>query len=165
MPQQRNGNKAKADDAGGALAPYGGTPGFMTQIRDEFDRLFDRFTRQWPGMNSFRDQPWHWGWGLDVREAADAVTVRAEMPGFDTDDIDLQVEDNRLVIRAAHKAEGGDPKGQGQTWQRREYYQAVSLPAGVDADTVDASFRNGVLSVRLPKTEAAKGRKVTIRKD
>src|SRR5438270_3202788 len=165
MAQHRNGTRTKPEEAGGALMPYGGSTGLMTQVRDEFDRMFDRFMRHWPGFGLMRggEQPWHWG--LDVRDENDAVAVRAEVPGFDADDIDLQVTGDRLVIRAAHKSETGKEKGQAQTWQEREYYQAVTLPAGVDAEKVDASYRNGVLTVRLPKTEQAKGRRIAIRKE
>jgi HSP20 family protein len=147
--------------------PYSGSTGLMTQMRDEFDRLFDRFLRHWPGMGLMRggEQGWNWGWGLDVRDEDNAVTVRAELPGFDADDINLQVADNRLVIRAAHKSESGQGKGQGRAWQQREYYQAVTVPSGIDADKSDASYRNGVLTVHMPKTEKAKGRRVTIRKE
>jgi HSP20 family protein len=143
--------------------PYSGTPGFMAQIREEFDRLFDRFAHAWPGMGLTRggEQPWHWG--LDVRDEDNAVLVRAEMPGFDVGDIDLQVTENRLVIRAAHKSEAGGKEGRGRTWQQREYYQAVALPAGIDPEKIDASYRSGVLSIHLPKTERSKGRRVAIR--
>ena len=58
--------------------------------------------------------------------------VRAEVPGLDADDIDLQVTGDRLVIRAAHKSETGQEKGQAHAWQQREYYQSVLLPAGVN---------------------------------
>jgi HSP20 family protein len=102
---------------------------------------------------------------LDVRDEDNAVTVRAELPGFEVGDIDLQVSGDRLVIRAAHKSETAEPKGQGHQWQRREYYQTVPLPAGINPDKIDAHYRNGVLSVHLPKTEQAKGRRVTIREE
>jgi HSP20 family protein len=165
MPQHRNGTRTRRDDAAGALVPYSGSPGLMTQIRDEFDRLFDRFMRQGPGMGLAHagEQPWHWG--LDVQDEDNAVAVRAELPGFDADDIDLQVNGHRLVIRAAHKSETAEPKGRSHQWQRREYYQAVPLPADVDPDQTDAHYRNGVLSVHLPKTEQGKGRRVAIRKE
>ena len=142
--------------------PYGGTSGVMTQIRDEFDRMFDRFSRHWPGMGLLRgnESPWHWD--LEVREEDKAIAVRADLPGFAASDIDLQVTDDRFTIRAAHKSEV-DEKDKGWTRQRREYFQTVPLPSAVDAEKIDAHFRNGVLTVRLPKTERAAGRRVAIR--
>ena len=165
MPQQRNGTRTKQDDTGGTLMPYAGSTGFMSQIRDEFDRMFDRFLRHWPGMSLARggEQGWNWGWGLDVRDEDNQVSVRAELPGFNANDIDMQVADNRLVIRAAHKAETAEEAGPARTWQEREYYQSVTLPAGVDANKIDAVYKNGVLTATLPKTEQSKGRKVTVR--
>ena len=165
MAQHRNGTRTRHEDTGSALMPYAGSTGFMTQIRDEFDRMFDRFLRHWPGMGLMRtgEQGGNWGWGLDVHEDDKQITVRAELPGFNANDIDLQVTDNRLVIHGAHKAESKGEKGQAQTWQQREYYQAVTLPGGVDADKIDAVYKNGVLTVNLPKTEQSRGRKVNVR--
>jgi len=136
----------------------------MTQIRDEFDRLFDRFSRHWPGMGLMRGTEPPWQWGLEAREEDDAFAVRADLPGFAAGDIDLQVLGDRLTIRAAHKSEMDD-KDKGWTHQRREYYQTVPLPTAVDADKIDAHFRNGVLTVRLPKTEQKKGRRIAIRQE
>jgi HSP20 family protein len=136
----------------------------MSQIRDEFDRLFDRFSRHWPGMGLMRGVEPPWQWGLEVREEDDAFAVRADLPGFAAGDIDLQVLGDRLTIRAAHKSEMDD-KDKGWTQQRREYYQTVPLPTAVDADKIDAHFRNGVLTVRLPKTEQKKGRRIAIRQE
>lgn len=163
MPRHRNGAGTERAEAGTALMPYGGSPGMMGQIRDEFDRMFDRFTRNWPGMGLMRgDQPWNWD--LEVRDEDKAIAVRADLPGFAPDDIDLQVVGDRLTIRATHKSET-DEKDRGWTRQRREYYQTVPLSAAVDAEKIDAHFRNGVLTVRLPKTEQAQGRKIAIRED
>jgi HSP20 family protein len=136
----------------------------MGQIRDEFDRMFDRFTRHLPGVGPMRggELPWHWD--LEVREEDDAVAVRADLPGFAVGDIDLQVADDRLTIRATHKSET-DEKDKGWTRQRREYFQTVPLPSAVDVEKIDAHFRNGVLTVRLPKTERAAGRRIAIRED
>ena len=134
-------------------------------MRDEFDRMFERFFRNWPGMGLMRagEQVGHWGWGLDVQEDDKQVTVRAELPGFNSNEIDLNMTDNRLVIHAAHQAEEKEQKGRARTWQQREYYQAVTVPPGVDADKIDAAYKNGVLTVTLPKTEQSRGRKFNVR--
>jgi HSP20 family protein len=163
MPRHRNGSSSARTESSGALMPYGGTSGVMTQIRDEFDRMFDRFSRQWPGMGlSGRESPWQWD--LDIRDEEQSVAVRADLPGFAAGDIDLQVTDDRLTIHAAHKSDI-DEKDKGWSRQKREYYQTVRLPAGIDAGKVDARFRNGVLLIRLPKTEKASGRRIAIHEE
>jgi HSP20 family protein len=67
-----------------------------------------------------------------------------------------------LVLRAAHRAEA-EEKGGYREWRRQEFYRSVPLPAGVDADKIDAEYRNGVLTVTVPKTEEAKGRRIQVK--
>jgi HSP20 family protein len=135
----------------------------MAQIRDEFDRMFERFFRLWPAAGLTRGGEQQNLWGLDVQDEDDAVTVRAEVPGFEVGDIDLNVRDNRLVIRASRKSETGGKEGRGQAWEQRAYFQAVTLPAAVDEEKIDARYKNGVLTVRLPKTQKGRGRKIHVR--
>src|SRR5262245_39302039 len=86
----------------GDMAPYGGLGPFH-HLREEFDRLFDQFLPRWASPWEGADRGGHWG--LDVQEDEGAVVVRAEAPGFEPPDFDLQVRDNQLILRAAHKAE------------------------------------------------------------
>jgi len=71
--------KEEVTPRGGALAPYREFPFFLSRMRDEFDRLIDRISQEWPSL-------WEgnrWRWGLDVRDEDAAVVVRAEAPGFE----------------------------------------------------------------------------------
>ncbi len=164
MSRHRNGAGIEPAKSSASLVPYGSSPGVMGQIRDEFDRMFERFSRHWPGAGLMRgsESPWHWD--LEVREDGDAIAVRTDLPGFAASDIDLQIADGRLTIRAAHKSEV-DEQDQGWARQRRDYFQTVPLPAAVDDEKIDAHFRNGVLTVRLPKTEQTASRRIAIRED
>ena len=141
-----------------SMLPAGDGPFFMSRMRDEFDRLFHRFTRNWPTL-------WEMGgstcaWGVDLEEKDDALVVKAEAPGFEANDFDVQVEDHRLVLRATRKSETKDKKG--TMVQQQEFYQSVTLPTDIDKDKVDATYHNGVLTVTMPKTAAAKGKKVAV---
>ena len=89
------------------------------------------------------------------------MVVRAEAPGFEAGDFDVQVQDGRLMLRAARKTE--TKKDEGREWSQRECYQSVTLPAGIDKDTVEARYHNGVLTITLPKTPGAKGRRVPVK--
>jgi HSP20 family protein len=144
----------------GTLLPtFGWEP--IRRMREEFDRIFDQVFSGWP-------VPWEragrdWRWGLDVEENKDNVVVRAEAPGFEPDDFDLQIRGDQLVLRAAHKAQAEERERGYREWRRQELYQSVALPPGVDAEHVQATYRNGVLTVTLPKTEDSKGRRITVR--
>ncbi|MBN9518075.1 Hsp20/alpha crystallin family protein [bacterium] len=134
----------------------GGSMGPVARLRDEFDRLFEQFSRGWLGMPT-----WRGSWGLDVRENDTAVTVRAEAPGFEPGDFDIQARDDRLVMCACRGGEEKEEGGQ-REWRRNEFYESVVLPATVDADKVTATYRHGVLTVTLPKTEAEKARRIAV---
>src|SRR5262245_53085665 len=143
----------------GALAPYGGFEPFY-QLREEFNRLFDRFFSG--GLS-----PWEGGrrngWGLDVQEDDNAVTVRAEAPGFEPSDFDLHVHGDQLVLRAAKKAETEEKERGYREWRQQEFYRSVTLPRGIDADKVEAEYRNGVLTVKFPRTAESRGRRIPIK--
>jgi HSP20 family protein len=141
------------------LAPWSGF-GAFDRLREEFNRMFDRFMPNWPMVagNGQRDH-----WGLDVQEDDKAVTVHAEAPGFEPGDFDLQMRGNELVLHAARKAETEEKERGFHEWRRQELYRSVALPPGIDAEHIDAEYRNGILTVTLPKTEASKGRHIPVK--
>lgn len=143
----------------GMLTPFGEFPFFLSRIRDEFDQMFDRFTRQWP---SHREGD-RWRWGLDVRDEENAVVVEAEAPGFEADDFDIQVSDHRLVLRASKKAETKSKEGKTTEYSEHQCYESVILPSGIDKDKIDAKYRNGILTVTLPKTNEGKAKRISVK--
>jgi HSP20 family protein len=141
-----------------ALYPSGLEP--FRQLRQEFDRLFDQFFPRWP--TAWEGGGRDWRWGLDVEEKEDRVVVRAEAPGFEPADFDLQVRGEQLVVRAAHKAEAEDKDRGAHEWRRQEFFRSVPLPPGVDPKKVEANYRQGVLTVTLPRTEESKPHRITV---
>jgi HSP20 family protein len=111
--------------------------------------------------------PGAWGeeraysWGIDTQESDSEIVVRADAPGFEPDDFKIEIRGDNLELCACQSEEKTQDEG-GYRWQRREFYRSVPLPAGVDAEKVDARYRNGVLSIKLPKTEEAKKRKIQV---
>ena len=91
----------------------------------------------------------------------DAVEKLKVAPGFEPGDFDLQVRGDQLVMKAEHKAEK-EEQGM-RSWQRQEFYRVVPLPAATNPDKVDARYKNGVLTITLPKTEKAVGKKIAIK--
>ncbi|MFW5837455.1 MAG: Hsp20/alpha crystallin family protein [Desulfovibrionaceae bacterium] len=101
---------------------------------------------------------------LDVKESETEVVVTAETPGLGIKDVDLRVEAGRLVLRGEKRR---DKEDKGDNYHRVErsygsFYRTVDLPAPVVQDKAKASFKDGVLTVRLPKDEQAKPRRVAI---
>ena len=144
---------------GGALAPSREFPFFLSRMRDEFDRVLDRLSQHWPSLLGGDG----WRWGFDVRDEEDAVVVQAEAPGFEAGDFDVQVSDNRLVLRASKKVETKDEKGQIREYREQKCYESVTLPPGINRDKVEAGYHNGVLTVTLPKTAEGKAKRVTVK--
>ena len=95
-------------------------------------------------------------WDFDLREDDKEITVRAEIPGFEPNEVDVQLNNDNLNIKAEkqQKTEGEE--------QYRSFFRSVTLPSNVDADKAQATFRNGVLELHLPKTEQAKAKSIRI---
>lgn len=143
--------------SGGAINRAGGWEPFA-RLRDEFDRFFDRVSRGMLGMPNALGES---GWGIDMKEDDDKLTIRAEAPGFESSDFDIQVHGDHLVMRATHKSKNEEEGGY-RGWRRNEFYEAIRLPGHVDAEKVKASYRNGVLTVTIPKSEGSKARRIKV---
>lgn len=124
------------------------------------DRVFDRFF----GANQMVGP---WVPAVDVRETKDAIEVVAELPGMRSDDVEVNVENNVLTISGEKKQEvtEGTPESEYHLVERRcgRFERSFTLPRSVDADKIAARFEHGLLTVTLPKAEAAKPRRVEIR--
>lgn len=137
----------------------------MVRLRSEMDRLFERFfgeeepfgrrdlfaLRRFPAVNVWEDD--------------DTVFVEAELPGFVEKDIELTVTGNELVIKGARPALE-PPKGTTVLRCERgsgEFSRTIALPVDVDEKKVEAAFRNGILTINLPKAEVARTRKIPIK--
>lgn len=128
----------------------------LQMLREEMNSLFDRFFGYAP-MSLEEDFGPMRMWDFGTTENDQEITVRAELPGFDPNDLDVQLHDNVLTI----KAEKREEKGDGQSY--RTYRRMVTLPPGVDAERVDASYKNGVLELHIAKTESGRGKRIAIR--
>ena len=101
---------------------------------------------------------------MDVAETADALTLYAELPGLSREDVDITLENNVLTVRGERKFEK-DVKEESFHRIERAYgafSRSFTLPTNVKNDGVEATFKDGVLTVRIPKAEEAKSRKIAI---
>jgi HSP20 family molecular chaperone IbpA len=100
----------------------------------------------------------------DIYETADELILVADLPGVKADGLDVMVEDNVLVIRAAPKArEQADGEVLLQEFATGEFYRAFQLPADFDAAKIQATLKQGVLTLRLPKSERLKPRRIEVK--
>jgi HSP20 family protein len=148
-------NKHRDEPAG--LLP---TSGFRT----EMDRLFDSFF----GDAFGESRPWGlsaWGPPLDVEETDKEVMVRAEIPGVKADELELSIRDNSLVI-SGEKKEENEKKEKGYFYQERRFgsfRREVPLPSAVDAEHVEAEYKDGVLHVKLHKATEALPKRIPVK--
>ncbi len=142
---------------------------FFGNIRDEIDRVFEDFDRglwgmpaRWRGSNFdlFRrpQLPSAWTPSVDIAEKDDMFEVTADLPGIDEKNVEVKLSGNMLTIkgtREEHKEE-----------KRKDYYaserqfgafeRSLQVPDSVDGDKIDAHFKNGVLTISLPKKPEAR---------
>lgn len=158
ITQQEKTRQVEPAPMGGPVARAREFPFFLSRLRDEFDRIFERFAGT--ALSPWGERTKGWGWGLEVMEKDNAIVVRAEAPGFEAKDFDVQVQDRQLMIRAVQKRE--TKKDGAESWTEQEYQESVMLPAGIDQDKVQAKYHNGVLTITMPRTAESKGRQVKV---
>lgn len=131
-------------------------------LQQEMNRLFGTFFDS--GAASTGDSLRRWIPAMDLVETADRFVLRADLPGVNEDDVKIEFEDNVLTVSGERKAEH-EEKGEGFYRIERSsgsFTRSLTLPEGVDADSIKATFNNGVLEVRIPKPEERKPRRVAI---
>lgn len=130
----------------------------ITSLRDEMNRLFSRTIGEGAATGST------WTPAVDIFDTADAIVLRAELPGLTPEDIDIEIDDNVLTLKGERRFQEQVDEGRYYRLERAygHFQRSVTLPQGVKADEISASFDNGVLSVRVPKADEVKPRKITV---
>jgi HSP20 family protein len=135
--------------------------GPLESIREEMQDLLSRtFGEEGDLWSVDRITP-----SLDLAESDNALEVRMDIPGMEAKDIDIQVNANVLTVSGERKEEREE---KGKTYHRVErrvgsFSRSVTLPCLVKEDAVDAQYKNGTLTIKLPKTEEAKARKIVVK--
>jgi len=123
----------------------------ILSLHREVNRLFDEAFGLF-GAPSLGSLAWP---KVELGETDREIRVTAELPGLDQKDVDVTVEDGLLTLRGEKRSELDD-KDRGYTERSYgRFERRIGLPKGIDRDNANATFRNGVLTVTLPKTEAA----------
>lgn len=145
--------KSKEREGGTALARRDEHP--LVQLRNEFDSLFNRFFGNWPAP--FTGDMWGLTAGFDMEDAGNEVVVRAEAPGFEPEDFDVEIAGNVLTIKAHRKQEAKEQ------FAERHFERSVTLPAGTDPNRVDCRYHSGVLELRVAKSPEAQPKRIEVK--
>ena len=128
--------------------------------------LHDRFNQVLSAdSDSVEGRHGDWAPPVDIFERGDELILRAELPGLKTEDIDIRVENGKLVLRGQRKQEKQTDDTKVYRLERAygTFTRRFALPTSVDSSKISAAYRNGVLEVTLPKADEAKERKVEIK--
>jgi HSP20 family protein len=139
------------------MVPFGGS---RNSVFDEMDEVFRGFSDAIRPMTR-RFVP------VDLYEEGDQLVLSVDAPGFDLSQIEIKTFSDRVDIRSKAEETGESPEG--RTWHIRRPARVinlgVSLPIEVDPEQAEASFKNGVITIRMPKSRAVQGRVLELREE
>jgi HSP20 family protein len=132
----------------------------LASLRESMDKLFEDFFTRQPRSQALTA----WQPSVEVFETDGDIVVRAELPGIDPKHVDISVTQDTLTIRGEAKAEHEE---KGRNYFRRElrygsFVRTLGLPNEVKGDQAKASYKNGILEIRIPKGERAKPKSVKV---
>jgi HSP20 family protein len=135
----------------------------LDSLQGEMNRLFDGFFGTGAGTRNGASLR-RWIPAMDLVEAGDELVLRADLPGMSEDDVAIEIKDNVLTVSGERRSEHED---KGESFYRAErafgsFSRSLTLPEGVEPDSVSAKFREGVLEVRVPKPQERKPHRVEI---
>ena len=136
--------------------PFAGFGNFRSVLNDLFDENHGHSAKQ-PSVSK-------WYPAVDVLESKDSYLIHAELPGMKKDDIKVEVKDGALVLSGERKSE---KPAEGIEYRHTErvaakFWRSFTLPETVKQDGIEASYKDGVLEIRVPKVEKAKPRQIEI---
>jgi len=132
----------------------------MLNLRRTVDRLFD---------NAAPDHDWSqpalWGLAVDMVENKDDFIIKASIPGINPDDLDISYSDDTLTIKGEIKQDKETKEDQYHLRERRvgAFMRSITLPTKIKGDAIEASYQDGVVTLRLPKAEEVKPKRIAIK--
>jgi HSP20 family protein len=141
----------------------GSFPSDVLNMQREINRMFDSFFRsEIPEGTPLAASVWTPA--VDIAEDDNGYVVKVELPGVNREQVKITMQDNVLSIRGEKKAE---KESRGSSYHRVErsygaFERCFSLPSNVKSDTIDATFKDGILTVSLPKAEESKPKQIEV---
>ena len=144
-------------------------PMYSTSTWPDLDDVTNRLARFFEDPAAFTGVAGdHWMPAVNVSETAEELTLVADLPGIEEEDLSIELENNVLTVSGEKKEvrSEGDEERRYHVWERRfgSFSRSFTLPRSVDGSKILAGFENGVLTITLPKVAEAKGRKIEITK-
>lgn len=136
----------------------------LDALQGDVNRLFDSFFGRREGAAGAYGATRRWIPAMDLVETEDHLVLRADLPGLDRDDIDIEVKDGVLTVSGERKAQHEDKREGFHRVERSfgRFSRSLELPKGVDPGSVSAGFEKGVLEVRMPKPAERKPTRIEI---
>jgi HSP20 family protein len=134
----------------------------LARLRNDLETLRDRYWGPWQRLSEDFLGIGR-GLGIDVRDGQDEVVVRADAPGFEAEDFDVQIRGDKLVLVAQRAEESHQEET--TAFCHGQLRRVVPLPSGIDPDNVQARYHSGVLEIRIRKGEDAKRKRIVIKSD
>ena len=133
------------------------------RMRRDMDRLWDSFFEGTPRRRG--EERGEWLPSLDVSETKNDLVVKAEVPGMDAKDINISLSDGVLTIEGEKKQEKEEKEADYHLVERSygSFFRSVRLPKEVQGDKINASYKDGILRITLPKSEEAKKKEIKIK--
>ena len=130
-------------------------------LRREFDRLFEDYL---PTFQEEEPTPM-WMPRLDLTETTDYYVARMDLPGLKLEDLQVDVQNDRLTVRGERKFETKEEKEDVVRMERHygTFFRTITLPDDVRWDDIEATFENGVLTVQIPKAEETKPHRIAVK--
>lgn len=165
--KSKAGGRKSVPDASNTVTP-------LATLREEIDSLFDRFSEQWPNLPNIFGKGWSYPMAeferrfgdaklqltprVDVTESESQYDIVVELPGMNSDDIEININDDSLTLKG-EKRDEIEKKEKNYHIRERSYgsfQRTFRIPGGVENDDIEASFSNGILNIKMPKSEKAK---------
>ncbi len=126
----------------------------IDRFRTEIDRLFDDFFVRRP-FGRYSEEEGDWVPAVDISENEKEIIIHAEIPGVNAKDLDITLSGRSLTMKGEREQEQGEKIENYHRIERRygSFFRSFELPADVDGDGVEAGYKDGVLTVNLPKTK------------
>lgn len=131
----------------------------LARLRDQFSQIFEQ-----PEFALGDLLGGGWLPAVDVLEDKNNLIVKAELPGFKREELDVSVHENNLILSGERKSD--EERKDGEFYRSERFYgrfhRVITLPSSVETEKIKAKYRDGVLTVTLPKSEHAKGKQIEV---
>jgi len=137
----------------------------MMNVQDEMNRLFDRFFGKELWDEDEQLSQMNWFPVVDIKENKDEFTVFAELPGMNKEDVHITFTDGKLVVEGERKKEQEENEANYHRVERSygKFCRTFQLPSGIQANKIAADFKDGILKIKLPKSEEVKPKEIEVK--